>query len=109
MNEMTPVRHNGPTTVRRALEYHGDLTGYIIAAVTWLYDPANKVEALAIFEKHDGCYAVSSSEDELNYVHSFVASYALRINTALKDRAKALKVLPGFLHSKKDRQLGFSA
>ena len=43
--------------VRRnwASEHRGELIGYIkayIAAVTWLYDPANKAEALAIFEKH---------------------------------------------------------
>ncbi len=43
--------------VRRnwAPEHRDELIGYIkayIAAVTWLYDPANKAEALAIFEKH---------------------------------------------------------
>ncbi len=35
--------------------HQNDLVGYIrayIAAVTWLYDPANKAEALDIFEKH---------------------------------------------------------
>ena len=35
--------------------HHDELVGYIrsyIAAVTWLYDPANKAEALEIFEKH---------------------------------------------------------
>ena len=38
-----------------APSHHDDLVGYIrayIAAVTWLYDPANKAEALEIFEKH---------------------------------------------------------
>ena len=43
--------------VRRnwAADHRDELVGYIkayIAAVTWLYDPANKAEALAIFEKH---------------------------------------------------------
>ena len=43
--------------VRRnwAPSHRDELIGYIrayIAAVTWLYDPANKAEALAIFEKH---------------------------------------------------------
>ena len=35
--------------------HRDELVGYIkayIAAVTWLYDPANQAEALAIFEKH---------------------------------------------------------
>ncbi len=35
--------------------HHDELVGYIrayIAAVTWLYDPANKAEALAIFKAH---------------------------------------------------------
>ena len=35
--------------------HRDELIGYIkayVAAVTWLYDPANKVEALEIFEKH---------------------------------------------------------
>lgn len=38
-----------------APEHRDELVGYIrsyIAAVTWLYDPANKAEALEIFEKH---------------------------------------------------------
>ena len=43
--------------VRRnwAPDHREQLTGYIrayIAAVTWLYDPANQAEALAIFQKH---------------------------------------------------------
>ena len=43
--------------VRRnwAPSHREELIGYIkayIAAVTWLYDPANKAEALEIFEKH---------------------------------------------------------
>ena len=43
--------------VRRnwAASHRDELIGYIkayIAAVTWLYDPANKPEALAIFQKH---------------------------------------------------------
>ncbi len=38
-----------------APSHRDELVGYIrayIAAVTWLYDPANKAEALAVFEKH---------------------------------------------------------
>jgi ABC-type nitrate/sulfonate/bicarbonate transport system substrate-binding protein len=38
-----------------APSHRDDLVGYIrayIAAVSWLYDPANKAEALDIFEKH---------------------------------------------------------
>ncbi len=38
-----------------APKHRDELIGYIrsyIAAVTWLYDPANKAEALTIFEKH---------------------------------------------------------
>ncbi len=38
-----------------APNHRDDLVGYIrayIAAVTWLYDPANKAEALTIFETH---------------------------------------------------------
>ena len=43
-----------------------------------------RLVTLAIFEKLVACYAVSSSENELNYVHSLGASYILRINYSLK-------------------------